>query len=446
MTNTFTKPSGLAVGDLMVMEAALVAEATVTPSLPSGWTIPSGATTSRNSATFAQTYVAYKEADSGDVAATNFTFDGTVSGGLAPYAAFGVIKRITGARTSSPITATPTNQTTTSGTTGTFPSATTTSPDNLVLLSAYLGNAAPTGSQFPNVVPSGTTASTSIIDGTNFANFGTAYFTQSTAGATGSKTVTADDMSDGAFQAITFAIAPAVFNQTLTPSLFTNTPTFYAPTVTRGSVTLTPSLFTNSNTFYTPTVTRGAVTLTPSLFTDTNTFYSPTVTQAGGTQTLTPSLFTNANTFYAPTVSPGSVTLTPGLFTNTSSFYAPAVTRGTVTLTPALFTNASTFYAPTVTRGAVSLSPALFTNASVFYPPSVYVPGGLQTLLPSLFTNLSVFYAPTVVANDPGGTYPLAIEGDPSTVKGRLLSGGSVVAGSIPSSGRVIAGYLRGRP
>lgn len=38
--------------------------------------------------------------------------------------------------------------------------------------------------------------------------------------------------------------------QTLYPTLFTNTNTFYSPTITPGSVTLSPSLFTNTNTFY----------------------------------------------------------------------------------------------------------------------------------------------------------------------------------------------------
>lgn len=49
-------------------------------------------------------------------------------------------------------------------------------------------------------------------------------------------------------------------SQTLTPSLFTNTQTFYGPTVTAGAVTLLPSLFTNANTFFGATVSGGAST------------------------------------------------------------------------------------------------------------------------------------------------------------------------------------------
>jgi hypothetical protein len=67
-------------------------------------------------------------------------------------------------------------------------------------------------------------------------------------------------------------------------------------------------------------------TLTASLFSNSQTFYAATVTQpAGGTQNLTAALFTNSQTFYAPTVTRGAVTLSPGLFTNTNTFYAASV-------------------------------------------------------------------------------------------------------------------------
>ena len=41
--------------------------------------------------------------------------------------------------------------------------------------------------------------------------------------------------------------------------------------------TLFPSLFTNTNSFYSPSVSPGAVTLYPGLFSNTNSFYSPYV-------------------------------------------------------------------------------------------------------------------------------------------------------------------------
>lgn len=46
----------------------------------------------------------------------------------------------------------------------------------------------------------------------------------------------------------------AVAAQALTPSLFTNASSFFAPTVTPGAVALTPGLFTNSQTFFAPTL------------------------------------------------------------------------------------------------------------------------------------------------------------------------------------------------
>lgn len=92
-------------------------------------------------------------------------------------------------------------------------------------------------------------------------------------------------------------------------------------------LTLTPSLFTNSSTFYAPTVIPGAVALTPGLLSNTNVFYSATVSLTGSTQTLTPARFDNANAFYAPTVAPGAVTLTPARFDNANAFYTATVTR-----------------------------------------------------------------------------------------------------------------------
>lgn len=132
--------------------------------------------------------------------------------------------------------------------------------------------------------------------------------------------------------AVTLALRPAATSQSLTPSLFTNSQTFYSPTVA-ASYTLTPSLFTNTQTFYSPTVTPGAVTLSPSPLTNGQTFYSPTV--APGTATLSPDLFANSQTFYSATITPGTVALSPSLFTNTQTFYSPnAVPRGVDLPTP----------------------------------------------------------------------------------------------------------------
>jgi hypothetical protein len=80
---------------------------------------------------------------------------------------------------------------------------------------------------------------------------------------------------------------------------------------------LTPSLYTNSPTFHTPTVTPGAVGLTPSLYDDGDTFYSHT---ALSTYALTPELFSDSASPYIDvsgnghdaTVGSGAPTLAAG--------------------------------------------------------------------------------------------------------------------------------------
>ena len=190
----------------------------------------------------------------------------------------------------------------------------------------------------------------------------------------------------------TVALRPAAGGgaQSLTPSLFTETNTFYAPTVSFPAQSLTPSLFSNSNTFYAPTV-HTTYGLTPALFSETNTFYSPLVTQ--GAQFLTPALFTETNTFYSATISVGAVTLTPSLFSEANTFYPPTVSPAAITLTPALFSETNVFYSPTVTA-LYGLSPALFSETNVFYSPTVVLL--LQELLPTLFNEVNTFYSPVI--------------------------------------------------
>lgn len=149
--------------------------------------------------------------------------------------------------------------------------------------------------------------------------------------------------------AITLALRPTV-DQTLTPSLFTNTQTFYSPTIT-ATITLSPNLYTNTQTFYSPTVTAGAVNLQPGLLTNTQTFYSPTVTP--GAVDLQPSLYTNTQTFYSPTID-ATVDLAPSLLTNTQTFYSPTITAGAVDLAPNLLNNTQTFYSATISQTSVS--------------------------------------------------------------------------------------------
>lgn len=176
-------------------------------------------------------------------------------------------------------------------------------------------------------------------------------------------------------------------------SRFDNSPTFYAPTVTRGSVTVTQSArYDNSQTFYGPTVTRGAVTLLPSLVTNTNSFFAPTVTV--GAVTLLPGLFTNSNTFYAATVSQaggGTQNLTQASrFDNANAFLGHSVSPGSVVVAPSRLDNTSTFFPATVTPGQVILSLSRLNNTQIFYSANV---SNSQTVLnPSRFDNTNTFF------------------------------------------------------
>ena len=182
-------------------------------------------------------------------------------------------------------------------------------------------------------------------------------------------------------------VAVSVGGQTLTPSLFTNSNTFYAPTVS-GTYTLSPGLYTDSDTFYSPTVST-SYSITPGLYTDSDTFYSSTVS---ATYTLTPSLYSDGDAFPTPTVST-SYTVTPDLYTDTDTFYTHVVSLGgTQSLAPSIYTDADTFYSATVTSTYV-LVPALHTDPDTFYSHTV---GSQYTISPTLYVDADTFYTPVV--------------------------------------------------
>lgn len=183
--------------------------------------------------------------------------------------------------------------------------------------------------------------------------------------------------------------------QALTPSLFTNSETFFSPTITPGSVALTPSLLSDDDTLHAPTVgtTYG---LTAALFDDGDTFFSPTMEAAGGEdQSLTPSLVSDGDSFFSATVA-STYGLAAELHSDDDSFFGPTVAAGAVDLAPSLFSDADTFFAATATPGAVDLAPALYTDADVFHSPAVA--GDAVNLQPSLVENAASFHIPTATA------------------------------------------------
>ena len=365
---------------------------TATPfTWPAGWTSLGSTTSSVNAGSFD---IAYRTASS-----EPSLYSVTLSSSDFFSSTMIAVRDTTGYDSSAFTGAVSTNNTT-------LPSLTTTTAANNEL-SLYF--AAPdmvtawTGTNnFPTYTfPSGYTQNISVSD-SDSAAIGVAKKTRSTAGSEASGTGTAS-ATGGQMAAVVNFSPPASTTQTLTPSLYTNTNTFYSPTITQGgsTQTLVPDLYVNSNTFYSAIVTVGSVTLTPSLYTNSNSFYSPTV--AAGAITLTPSLYVNSNIFYSPTVTVGAVTLTPSLYTNPNTFYSPTVAAGAVTLTPSLYTNTNTFYSPTVAAGAVTLTPSRYVNSNAFYSPTVAA--GAVTLSPGLFSNTNSFYGPTVIAGS-GNLYP----------------------------------------
>lgn len=228
-------------------------------------------------------------------------------------------------------------------------------------------------------------ASTQELTPSLFTNTNTFYAATVAAGAI---TLTPALYTD----ADTFYTQTVTTSYSLTAPLYTDADTFYAPTVAAGAVTLTPSLYSDADTFYTHTITGGAAVLAPALYTDADTFYAHTA--AAGAVTLTPSLYSDADTFYSATVA-ASYGLTPALFTDADTFYAPTVTGGGLTLQPSLYEDADTFYTHTITGGAVVLTPALYSDADTFYSATVSTS---YTLTPALYTNSNTFYTATVAA------------------------------------------------
>jgi len=181
--------------------------------------------------------------------------------------------------------------------------------------------------------------------------------------------------SGNGLSAATFVLKPAAggggSSQGLTPSLFTNSQSFFAPTVAT-TYGLTPNVVINSNSFFGPTATT-AYTLAPSLVSNSNSFFGPT---ASATYVLTPGLVTNSGSFFGPTVS-ATYALTASLLTNDQTFYDVTITGGTITLIAPLLINTQTFYDSTVTvvGGGQALSQDfLFTNYNRWFSPDLSAP------------------------------------------------------------------------
>ena len=232
---------------------------------------------------------------------------------------------------------------------------------------------------------------------TNDGSVGSGYYTGWTSGsydpATWGGGLTNAANSWGA---TTLALRPAPQPQSLTPTRFDDSQTFYSPTVSIGAVTLLPSRFDDAQTFYSPDVSQpgGAVDLQPGLYSSSQSFYSAAVATS---ITLTAARYDGGQVFYTPSVAAGAVSLGSPLYGNTQAFYAASIATGAVSLLPARLDNAQNFYAATISLGGPTqdLQPTRVDGSQVFYSASIGA--GVVTLLPVRFDSAQTFYGPTVL-------------------------------------------------
>jgi hypothetical protein len=164
------------------------------------------------------------------------------------------------------------------------------------------------------------------------------------------------------------------FSDSISPSLYTNSSTFYSPSVT-STAEVVPDLYTNANTFYSPNVFLGQ-SVTPSYYTNTNTFFSPTLV---GTSTLSASLYSNTNTFFTQDI---NIVVTPDTYSNTNTFYSPTIA---VIVNPTHFGNTNVFYESIVTPYALRANTGLSLVEKASFSPSIASLSGVS----DLFVNTS---------------------------------------------------------
>lgn len=201
---------------------------------------------------------------------------------------------------------------------------------------------------------------------------------------------------------------------TLSPSLFTNTNSFFTHSIRR---TLTPSAYTDGETFFSLSLRR---TMRPTNYVDSDTFYTQSIrrimrpalyTDPDGffthsiRRTVRPSLYTDPDTINAHRL---SVPIRPSLFTNTNSFFTHSIRRVLrptnyvdsdtfytqsvrITLRPSLYTDSDTFYTQSIRR---ILRPSLFVDGDTFYTHAISIASG--NIQPSLYTNTQSFFTHSI--------------------------------------------------
>lgn len=242
---TITKPTGLAVGDLLVAHLCASGNSSIASSdwtVPSGWTRDADANinyshTSNNAGV--RSNMMYKVADSSDAAATNFSFTFGASTNLS-----GVLFRVTGQRSSTPL-ADANSAGTASESTDTSPTAysasvTPTIADSLIMIFVSTRNGSGFGGYAISTSDPG--GWTEAYDSNNIA---CAYVNRTQTTGTGTATITWSGSNVGNVL-IVAAFSPS-FGVTVSADLITSTSTVQAPTVT-GGASVSVSTITSTGT------------------------------------------------------------------------------------------------------------------------------------------------------------------------------------------------------
>ena len=398
---TITKPSGLAVGDLLVAVIGKDDDKVIS-AYPSGWTEAAQYNTALGNDVTSGIY--YVVATSTQTAASDFTWTGDLEEWSGTITAFipgnanpafeGISVEIRRDGDSTPVS-----------------NALTTTAGNLIV-GGCVAAQADTGGL--GVATAGYTVAGNPTTGTSNGDNGS-ILAYDLSGAGGSLTIEFNNAESGAeSHPWIFEFSDESAGLSLTPPLTQRLAVSFAPVVTTGSVTLTPPLTQRLAVSFAPVVTT-SYTMTPGLTQRLAATFAPVVTT--GSVALTPPLTQMALQTYALTVTTGPVTLTPPLTQRLAVTFAPEVTQ-VQALTPPLTQQLAVMFAPEVTTGPVALTPDLTQRLAVSFAPVVTLSGGDQTLTLGLTVNLAATFAPTVttgaVALTPGLTQQLAVTFAPS--------------------------------
>ena len=224
---TITKPTGLALGDLLIACIATYDGDNRTHTTPAGWSVGTQTTSQ-----LVKTTIFYKEAESADVSASNFTFNMSANTGFIS----GVLVRITGHVPVTPITvgesdaANVSAQSSYSPTTSITPD---TEENSILLMSFALLASAPGGTPTMGSYASTPSATWTEIQDAGLATtagmaHGVAYAEYDTDTEVTSRSAT--QSSSGNYQASSIVVIRGSIDKNTIPTFVSSTQTVFTPT------------------------------------------------------------------------------------------------------------------------------------------------------------------------------------------------------------------------